>query len=287
MTVDDVKDFAERVKKFYYCRADLCEKLINGKVSIERDDIDMMPPLDYNPFRNLYVDSYVVGCTALDGLSYIYQVLNSPQKANITHQEQFVSFLLHPNIQQDLERVSTPFVNYFLEKEGIEEPFRQEIKNIWINNKGDRLPGESHRVYCDPKIDEIKVVYEDCHKHNSIPPEMTLKNIEKTLKKFTYAALIYKFYRCPFVHEFRASDYTASFNKGKQISVREFGGYMLPSGKFIQLYEVKPQLDVGIGVLTDSIRKGASIVHALILQTQCTNIPYNFTDQIKLEKKAK
>ncbi|MEH2083134.1 MAG: hypothetical protein V7K89_25105 [Nostoc sp.] len=286
MEVNEVRDFADRIKKSYYCRADLCEKLISGNIGLEDHNI-ALPPQDYNPFRNLYIDSYIIGCTALDGLSYIHQVLNSSAKTKITHQDRFVSFLQYLNVQQYLERVSTPFLNYSLEKKGIEEPFRQEIKKIWINNKEDKWKGESHRIYCDPTIDEIKIVYEDCHEQNSIPPEITLKDINKTLKKFTYAALIYKFYRCSFVHEFRASEYTAIFNKGKQISIREFGSYMLPSGKIVVLDDVQPQLDVGIGVLTESIRKGASIAHDLIVQKQCITIPYDPNDEIKIETKAK
>lgn len=281
MEVNQVRDFADRVKKFYYYKALLCEMLMGGKAGIEGNLI-AMPPEDYNPFDNLYTDSYIIGCAALDALSSIWQALNAPIKARTRNQNRFVSFLLYLKVDQDLERVSTPFLNYFLERQRIEEPFRQEMKNRWINNRCER---ESHRVYCDPIIDEIKVVYENCHRHSSIERQMTIKNIDTVLPKFTYAALIYKFYRCSFVHEFRASQYAAFFNKGKQISVREFAADIIPSGKVIPRDEVKPQLDVGIGVLTESIRKGADTVHDLILKTQCTDIPYDSTDEIKVETK--
>lgn len=281
MEVNQVRDFADRVKKFYYYKALLCEILMGGKAGIEGELI-AMPPEDYNPFDNLYTDSYVIGCAALDGLSSIWQALNAPIKATTSNQNRFVPFLLHLKVDQDLERVSTPFLNYFLERQRIEGSFRQEMKNRWINNRCER---ESHRVYCDPIIDEIKVVYENCHRHSPIQPHMTIKNIDTVLPKFTYAALIYKFYRCSFVHEFRTSQYAAFFNKGKQISVRKFAADIIPSGKVIPRDEIKPQLDVGIGVLTESIRKGADTVHDLILKTQCTDIPYDSTDGIKVETK--
>jgi hypothetical protein len=283
MEVNQVRDFADRVKKFYYYKALLCEMLMGGKAGIEGDLI-AMPPEDYNPFDNLYTDSYVIGCAALDGLSSIWQPLNAPIKARTSNQKRFVSFLLHLKVDQDLERVSTPFLNYFLERQDIEGPFRQEMKNRWINNRCER---ESHRVYCDPIIDEIKVVYENCHRHSPIQPHLTIENIDTELAKFTYAALIYKFYRCSFVHEFRASQYAAFFNKGKQISVREFATERIDSEKVITRDEVKPQLDVGIGVLTESIRKGADAVHDLILKTQCTDIPYGSSDEIKVKTKTK
>ena len=121
---------------------------------------------------------------------------------------------------------------------------------------------------------------------NNISPEKMVKNIDNELPKFTYAALIYKFYRCSFVHEFRASKYAVLFNQGTEISVIEFGSYMLPSGKVIPLDEVKPQLDVGIGVLTESIRKGADIVYDLIVEKQLTDIPYDSSDEIEIKTKS-
>ncbi|MBD2539330.1 hypothetical protein [Coleofasciculus sp. FACHB-SPT36] len=51
--------------------------------------------------------------------------------------------------------------------------------------------------------------------------------------------------------------------------------------------EVKPQLDVGIGVLTESIKKGADIVYDLIIEKQVTDIPYGSSDEIEIAKKVK
>jgi len=286
MDGNQVIDFAERVKKFYYYRALLCEKLIDKEVDIRGNTIDLSPP-EFDPFENLYVDAYVLGCAAFDGLSSVWQALSTPTLKNGDqpgNQQRFVSFLLNVKVQEYLDRVSTPFLNYSLKKHKIEEPFRQEIQNKWVNN---REPNESHRVYCDPTIDQLKALYKNSHKHNPIPHKQMLKNIDTVLTKFTYAALIYKFYRCTFVHEFRASRYAAFFNRGQHISVREFASDILSSGKVISRDEVKPQLDVGISVLTESIKKGADMVYDLIVEKQLIDIPYDSSDEIKIEPKVK
>jgi len=280
---NQVRDFADRVKKFYYYRALLCDKLMNREVAIQGNSIEM-PPQEFNPFNNLYIDAYVIGCAAFEGLSSIWQAL---KKEKITSsQDRFVCFLLHLKVQAHLDRVSTPFLNYFLEKNGIEEPLRQEIKNEWIKNRDQY---EGHRVYDEPTIAELKAVYDKCHQQNSISPQQTIKNnnIDKVFQKFTYAALIYNFYRCSYIHEFRDSSYVATFNTGNQISVRQCAVDRSRSQgetKPIRHDGVKPQLDVGIGVLTESIRKGANIVHNLILESQDTNIPYNSSEDKRFEE---
>ena len=283
MDVNQVRDFAERVRKFYYYRALLCEKLINREVSIAENSIEMHPQ-EYNPFNNLSVDAYVIACAAFEGLSSIWQALNRSQSQQVGSKERFVSFLLHLKVQEHLERVSIPFLNYFLKKQGIEEHFRQEIKNRWLNNRGEC---ESHRVYSDPTINELKEVYNTCHQHNSISPRKTIKNIDKAFGDFTYAALIYKYYRCSFVHEFRGSKYVNSFNSGNQISVRQFAVDIFPSEGVIDRDEVKPQLDVGIDLLAKSLRKGADIVYDLIVERQLTDIPYNSSEEIEFKTKNK
>jgi hypothetical protein len=283
MDGNQVRDFADRVKNFYYYRALLCEKLITTEVAIQGNSVGM-PPQEFNPFNNLSVDAYVIGCAAIEALSSIWQAFSTPTKAKSHNQQRFVSFLLHLKIDKYLDRVSTPFLNYFLEKQGIEEPFRQEINNRWLNNRDKR---ESHRVYSDPSINELKDVYNTCHQNNSIPPQQTIKDIDDVLRKFTYAALIYKYYRCSFIHEFRYSKYVTSFNAGNQISVRQFAVDILPSEGLIRRDEVKPQLDVGIGVLVESIRKGADVVSNLIVERQLTDIPYSSTDEIKFNIKTK
>ncbi|MBD1837290.1 hypothetical protein H6F78_04125 [Coleofasciculus sp. FACHB-64] len=283
MDSNKVRDFAERFKKFYYYRALLCEKLINSEVVIRGHMLELSPP-EFNPFQNLSVEAYVVGFAALDGLSSVWQALSTPTTTKIGNQQRFVSFLLNVKVEKYLDRVSTPFLNYFLKKDKIEEPFTQEIQNQWVNN---RKQNESHRVYCDPTIDQLKDLYINCHKHNTIPPEQIIKDIDAVLTKFTYAALIYKYYRCPFVHEFRASQYAACFNQGQHISVREIFSDISPSGKVIPRDEVKPQLDVGISVLTESIKKGADIVYDLIIEKQLTDIPYSSSDEIDIAKKVK
>jgi len=287
-----VIDFAERVKKFYYYRALLCEKLINKEVDIKGNTWEMSPP-EFDPFENLYVDAYLIGCTAFDGLSSVWQALSTSTTVKIGNKERnnerFVSFLLHVKVNEYLDRVSIPFLNYYLKKQKIEEPFRQEIQDKWLNNKDDIFGNtEPHRVYCDPTIDQLNVLYEKCHKRNAIPPQPMINNIDTELRKFTYAALIYKFYRCSFVHEFRASKYAAFFNRGTEISVRRGeSSDIVSSGKMISGDEVKPQLDVGISVLTESIKKGADLVYDLIIEKKLTDIPYDSSDEIWIKTKPK
>ena len=164
MDGDQVIDFAQRVKKFYYYRSLLCEQLIQGQVVIGANT-SQRSPLEFNPFRNLYVEAYVVGCAALDGLSSIWHALSTLTAVKISNKQRFVSFLLEVNGANYLDRVSTPFLNYFLQKQGIEEPFRKEIENTWINNKDDIFgQNESHRVYDDPTIEQLKTLYKECHK---------------------------------------------------------------------------------------------------------------------------
>ena len=98
---------------------------------------------------------------------------------------------------------------------------------------------------------------------------------------------IYKFYRCSFVHEFRASQFVTFFNRGREISIREFSYSISASGLETRLNSVKPQLDVGIGVLTQSIRKGADIIYDLLLEKEYTAIPYSSSDEFQFNVKLK
>jgi hypothetical protein len=181
-----------------------------------------------------------------------------------------------------MERICTPFLVFFLKKQGIEEPFVNEVKARWLDNKRER---QSHSVYADPTVSELKKIYEDCHAQHPISDTLTLKNSDAAISLFTYAALIYKFYRCSFVHEFRSSQFITLFNRNNEISIREFAFSSSLSGVVTKFDEVKPQLDIGIGVLTESIRRGADNVFDLIVDKQCTDIPYSANDEIKLKVK--
>lgn len=273
------QDFAERIKKFYYYRALLCEKLIDRKVTVTGHGIEL-PPVEFNPFNNFYVDAYVIGCAAIDGLASNWQSVNQFQFSG--NRERFTAFLIHLDSRMQMERICIPFLVFFLNKQGIEKPFAQEIESKWLNN---RCARESHRIYADPTIPELKTVYTNCHQKHPISEDLNLKNPDSAIQTFTYAALIYKFYRCSFVHEFRASQFATFFNKGNQISVREFSSSNLSSGLATSLEGVKPQLDVGISVLTESIRKGADIVYNSIMEKQYTDVPYGSNDEVHFKVK--
>lgn len=277
--MNDAQDFAERVKKFYYYRALLCEKLINRAVTINGCGIEM-PPMDFDPFANFYIDAYVIGCAAIDGLASIWESISQHQFSG--NRERFTEFLIHLDTRSQMERICTPFLVFSLENQGIEKPFANEVKAKWLRNRNGR---EFHRVYADPTIPEIKVIYEECHRQQPISANLSLKNPDLAIAEFKYAALIYKFYRCSFVHEFRASQFATFFNKRSEISVREFAASISPSGVATKLDKVKPQLDIGIGVLTESIRRGADTVFCLILDKQCIDIPYGSNDEVKLKVK--
>lgn len=72
--MNSTQDFAERVKKFYYYRALLCERLIDKAVTIKGHDIDLTPA-EFNPFTNFYVDAYVISCAAIEGLEAVSKVM--------------------------------------------------------------------------------------------------------------------------------------------------------------------------------------------------------------------
>jgi len=277
--MNDAQDFAERVKKFYYYRALLCEQLINKAVTVNGCGIEM-PPADFNPFANFYVDTYVISCAAIDGLASIWESVSQRQCSG--NRDRFTAFLIHLDTHSQMERICTPFLVFSLKKHGIEEPFANEVKAKWLENRRER---ESHRVYADPTVSELKTIYEDCHRQHPISDALSLKNLDSAISSFTYAALIYKFYRCSFVHEFRASQFATFFNRNNEISIREFASSISPSGVVTKFDEVKPQLDIGIGVLTESIRRGADNIFDLIVREQCTDIPYGSNDEIKLKVK--
>ncbi|MBJ7900782.1 MAG: hypothetical protein GC158_12890 [Cyanobacteria bacterium RI_101] len=291
--MNDVRDFAERVKKFYYSRALLCEKLIDGAVTINGLEMEM-PPSDFNPFENFYIESYLIGCAAIDGLAFIWEQESICE--NLGNKIRFTKFLTELDTHKRMERVCTPFLVFHLKKKRIEEPFVNKVKAKWLES---RHQCESHRVYEDPTVSELKTIYQECHRQNPIPDNKSLRDSGDTFSSFTYATLIYKFYRCPFVHELRGHKYATFFNKKNEISVREFHSTIpLPDEivskasinfdermeyyRVIEFDEVKPQLDIGIGVLTDSIRRGADKVFDLILDKQLTDIPYGSKDEIKI-----
>lgn len=276
--MNDAQDFAARVKKFYYYRAFLCGQLINRGVTVNGRSIKM-PPEDFNPFVNFHIEAYVIGCAAIDGLASLWESIS--QREFSGNRDRFTAFLVHLDTHSQMERICTPFLFFSLKRQGIEEPFANDVEAKWLKTRHKR---ESHPVYADPTILEVTRIYEECHRQHLISANLSFKNPDLAIAGFTYAALIYKFYRCSFIHEFRVSQFATFFNRGNEISVREFAASISPSG-VEEISEVKPQLDIGIGVLTESIRRGADTIFDLIADQRFIAIPHGSNDEIKLKVK--
>lgn len=274
--IDPIQDLANRVKKFYYYRALLCEKWLNGDVNIQNIDqyYRNMNPVDYCPFD--ITDAYVIACASIDGLSSIWSSLN---QLTIRNTERFCSFLVKTQSNPHLERVSTPFLVYYLQKYPFEQSDKliKEIQYKWMNYQDSH---ECHRVYEDPSFSELENLYLSCLPDSIINNNNHKQRLNSAIKKCTYNSLIYTLYRCSFVHTFRESKYMCGFNKGNKISVKKFDSYILPDGTNVNLKNSKPQLDVGIGLFIESIKKGADIIYDLIIQKQYLDIPYDINDEI-------
>lgn len=258
------KDLAKLVKNFYYHRAQLCETLINTPIEDH-----------YNPVANYYLDAYVISCAAIDGLASIWESMEQ-----IQNQNRFAEFLIcidgknnslnkYDKCLERMHRVCTPFLFFELNRQKYEEEFANEIQDRWL---------QYHSVLSDPTVKEIEEIYHNCYKSYPEIKSKRFSNVEQELKKFRYASLIYKFHRCSFIHEFRASEYAAFFNKEEEISIRQYQGF--------------PQLDVGIGILIRTIKQGADLVFDLIVDRGCKKIPYStndlkFDDPKKASKKKK
>ncbi len=260
MSPNPVTDLAERVRKFYARREFLCEELSNRRVSF-KDDPPAMPPDDYEPLDNLYIDAYVTACATIDGLSSIWEAIANPSTQPLGNQKRFTMFLEMLNVNRAFELVCTPFLFYVLSQQNIEQPYRDEIFRRWVERE-DEYTG--HAVNADPTVDELKDLYRQLSRGE-------IKNIDKTLYQFKYSSLVYKYYRCSFIHEFRASRYVDSFSRGEEISVRQWTS------------KPHPQIDIGLGVLTRAIRVGAAEMERLVLENNLTSIPYGRDDLIRIE----
>jgi len=114
---NEVQSRADSVKKFYYRRAFLCEQMCDEtgagcrrKISFESEPEDLVP-IGWEPLNNLYADSHVLACAALDGLSFWWQVLQKGSKSD----QRYTQFLLELNSNRELNLVSTPFLYLALE----------------------------------------------------------------------------------------------------------------------------------------------------------------------------
>jgi hypothetical protein len=211
MSGNKVQDYADRVKKFYYRRAFLCEQMCEEtrdgcgrRISFESEPEDLAPN-GWEPLNNLYEDSHVLACAALDGLSFWWQVLEKGSVAKQESEERYTQFLLGLNSNKGLNLVSTPFLYLSLETQAIEKPFRELVLQRWVGDWGDDSIG--HPSTIDPTVDELKLEYDKVSVGQ-------VENIGQTLTRFTYSGLIYKYYRCSFVHQYMGSGNTGSLERG-------------------------------------------------------------------------
>lgn len=216
MSVNNVQDYADRVKKFYYRRAFLCEQMCeerpagcSPRISFESEPEDL-PPVIYEPLDNLYVDSHVIACAALDGLSFLWRVLEKGSVTNLRNAEGYTRFLLGLNSREELNLVSTPFLFLSLEKQNIEQPFRELVRQRWGSSWDDHYQG--HPTYNDPTIDQLAREYQTVSTGE-------IENINQALLRFTYAGLVYTYYRCSFVHQYGGSPNVGGYARGEEMSV--------------------------------------------------------------------
>ena len=260
MSSSSISDFAQRVKKFYHRRAFLCEQLYTeGAINFVEDSPEM-PPEGYEPLRNLYRDAFVLACAVIDGLSSIWEAVQPPP-APLGNQGRFTTFLSTLNVDSTLDLVCTPFLYHILTKQAIEQPFRDEVFNRWVRRENEYT---GHEVYNDPTESVLRNLYASLSQGE-------IKAMDETLAKFKYSSLVYKYYRCSFIHEFRPSRYVETFSREEEISVRHWTGTNYP------------KIDIGLGVFTKAIRLGADEVERLILANGLTNIPYGRDDIIRIQ----
>lgn len=282
MSVDRIQDYADRVRKFYYRRSFLCEQMCDeasagckSRISFEQKPEDL-PPIDYEPLNKLYVDSHVLACTALDGLSFLWRVLEKGSIAKLRNAEGYTRFLLGLNLSREMNLVSTPFLFLSLEKQNIEQRFRELVRQRWGSSWDDHH--QAHPIYNDPTIDDLALEY-------SKVSTGEIGNIKQTLLRFTYSGLVYTYYRCSFVHQFGGSPNTGGYSRGEEMSVCFESGLQWievdEMGNVTWDEEVYPEsipvFGIGLGVLTSAIRMGADFIHDLMIKKNCTEFPRSST----------
>jgi hypothetical protein len=151
----------------------------------------------------------------------------------------------------------------------LSEKFKCKIKKTWLNDSSsinrlykwddDKHPEEnrSYRVHKDPKIDDcmklLEEIWLDITGENIKNDKCLYGNFIKEFEKYRYCNLIYKKYRCAFIHEYKPDENTTFFNlKNDGISIRFYGD--------------KPYIDIGFGLLLDAIEKGTERIYGLILK---------------------
>lgn len=306
MSLDRATDFADRVKKFFYHRAHLAEQMCDETSADCKNSLKIgiearaLAPNDYEPLNNLYYDSRIIALIAIEGLAAHWETVDIiPRGGNYSgrYQARFSDFLVHLGFDDRLPRVCTPVLTYTLEQRGLEDHFRQTVYDRWVRQADDHI---MHSVRTDPSIVDLEALYGQCKGEQRQPPQKTIKakdgRILSVLQKFQYSALIYKYFRNSLVHEYGPSEFTAGFARGSELMVHNFTGLTIAivnqSGEVEAKVQERaggpiPQLDIGLGVLTNAVRVGADFLHHLIIANGIEELPHSgLLIDVKPEAKA-
>lgn len=293
---EKIKDYAERLRKFYYSRVLLCEyyqqfdnKNFSQYVKENCHSLELleMTPFDYDPFTNLFNESYILAFCLIDSLSYLEQKLtNQPEGKN---GERFVSFVINIFDGEEkysyLQNVSIPFFYQAIpeqfnnlqktiskDKKDINKEIQQHLptikskfieeiekKYLQYRNVSDlKSKHQSHSAKSDPNLEEILNIFSNIWYQETKQPFEKNKNLFDTIKNyikhFRYCNLIYKKYRSSLVHNYQLDKDTESFNKNTDSIVIRWRE------------DNSIKMDIGFNLLTDTIKRGADKIYNLILE---------------------
>jgi|SRR6185503_13397286 len=295
--MSEIDEITEEVRLFFEYQAVFCEKLAEGTFVVA--DGSANPRADLSN----YVQSHVLACSSLAGLSFLWEVLEQPTYPfGGSDTERFICFLHSLTSNPNFARVCTPFLYYALDKksaakpDGVERYFRSDLFEKWVRRDNDYV---QHVVSRDPLQQEVRDLYEECeHNNPALPDAETLRNPDHALFTFTYAGLIYKLYRNAFAHTYHPSQQTTQFGRpGEEMRVIQQSGYTLiteVSGELITTTRqsvdelgnatIRALLDIPITILTAAVREGASIVAQLIVRERY--LPYGYDKDVEVRTKA-
>lgn len=291
---------AERVRRFFNYQADFCDQLGAGALVLAGASEALRDELSLSH----HVQSQVLACTAIAGLSYLWEELERPAYPfGGSDTERFICFLHSLQSNQHFGRVCTAFLYYALNKRttvrtnGVERYFREELFSKWVRRENEYA---QHNVNQDPQSQAVRDLYDECLRNNPALLDLeTLRNPDHTFFTFTYAGLIYKYFRNAFAHQYYPSRHSASFGRpGEPMRVLQQSGYTVLTevspGNYVPTERnfvnelgdpiTRPFLDVPITVLTEAIREGATIIRDLIIRER--HLPYGYDEDIEVRTKS-
>lgn len=296
----EIDSIAEEVRRFFEYQAVFCEQLAQGVFMAAQSSVEGQNYLGLSH----YVQSHVLACSSLAGLSFLWEALSQPTYPfGGGDTERFICFLHSLKTNPNFARVCTPFLYYALDKksaakpDGVEQYFRKELFERWVRRDNDYV---QHEVSNDPQQQDVRKLYDECEGNNpQLPDPERLRNPDHTFFTFTYAGLIYKLYRNAFAHQYHPSQHTTKFGRpGEEMRVLQQSGYTVITevspGQFIPTTRrfvdergdptTRPFLDVPITVLTAAILEAASLVGQLIAQERY--LPYGYDKDIEVRTKS-